>query len=243
MRKADRELGRILDRLLPNGWDKETALVITADHRGQANTHFHGTETAGAHLDNLYIGLGHTERIPSALKPLADTGLIQVASTNTLLSFWTHPMSAEQRAQFLSLLANTPGVAGVYERVAENSACRYKLQSRSPELKGRELQWAERHDLALLDSMAAESGPQFVGLLFDRHGYDVAGSHGGAQELVQRIPYIVIAPNAPKGVTDEAWVRLVDVNPIIGRFMRLPAHPGLDGNSEALDELSEREAP
>ena len=240
LRKADRELGRILDRLQAEGWARETVLVITADHGGQASSQFHGTAAAGAHLDNLYIGLGHTEKIPAALKPLAETGLIEVASTNTLLSFWTRAMSVDQRTNFLSLLSKAPGVAEVWERVEEGGAYHYRRQWRSPELKGRELDWADRHNEELLRSFAAESGPQFVGLLFDRHGYDVAGSHGGAQELVQRIPYIVIAPNLPKGVTDDAWVRLVDVNPIVGRLMGLPAHPGLDGNSEALDELEEQ---
>lgn len=232
--KADVELGRILDRLEASGQLQETAIVITADHGGQRNEHFHGRIAPNAHLDNLYYGLGHTTNVPPAVRPLIDTGLVQAASMNTSVMFWTRPMTSQQQATFAGLLEKTPGVAEVYLKGPDG---RYFRRWRSPELRGRELAWAELKHALLVDTLSGAAGPEFVGLLFDKHGYDVPGSHGGAQELVQRIPFLVIAPDLPKGVVDEAWVRLVDINPILGRLMGLPPHSGLDGSSEALDEL------
>lgn len=233
--KADLELGRILDRLEASGLDQETVLVITADHGGQHSRHFHGRTIPKAHQDNLFIGLGHTTKVPPVLKPLHETGVIEAASMNTILSFWTRPMEEGQAEEFRRLLSRTPGVCEVYSKVRRYGRTFYQLDWRSDELKGRELDWAQRHNPELVDTLASETGPDFIGLLFDRHGYDVPGSHGGAQELVQRIPYIVIAPNLRGGVRSEEWARLVDVNPIVGRVLGLPDHPGLDGSYEAIE--------
>lgn len=234
VRKADTELGRILDRLEASGLDKQTALIITADHGGQSNSHLHGRIAPAAHLDNLYYGLGHTQNPPPAVRPLVETGLVEAASMNTSLMFWTKPMSSEQRRHFTELMAETPGVAEVY-RKGEDGA--YTRGWRSPLLKGRELEWAQTHNQALVDTLAGPAGPEFVGLLFDNHGYDVPGSHGGAQELVQRIPFIAISPNLPPGTVTEYEVRLVDLNPIVGRLLGLPPHPGLDGTWKGLEGL------
>lgn len=234
-RKADIELGRILDRLERNGWDQETTILITADHGGQHSRHFHGRETAGAHQDNLMYGLGRTMNFPPAVKPLVETGLLQITSMNTILLAWTKELSPAENDLMLNTMSQTAGVCEVYRKETRYGQARYRLEHRSPKLRGRELAWAEEHHADLVDSLASDTGPQYIGLLFDRHGYDVPGSHGGAQELVQRIPYIVIAPNLKqKGVRSEDWVRLVDVNPIIGEIMGLPSHPRLDGSSEAI---------
>lgn len=234
-RKADLELGRILDRLEASGLDQETVLVITADHGGQHNRFFHGNLTAGAHQDNLFYGLGHTDKVPKAVHPLVETGLLEVTSMNTILLCWTRPTTANQSQDFVSKLSQTAGVCEVYQKVRRYGEYRYHLKFRSDKLQGKEREWAVEHNPDLVATLASETGPQYIGLLFDRHGYDVPGSHGGAQELVQRIPYIVVAPNLKKrGITAPDWVRLVDVNAIVGEVMGLEPHPRLDGSSEAV---------
>ena len=42
--------------------------------------------------------------------------------------------------------------------------------------------------------MAADDGPDVIGLLHDKTSYGVYGDHGGAQESVQRVPMVFWAP-------------------------------------------------
>ena len=231
--KADVELGRILDRLEETGLDKETVVVITADHGGQHSRHFHGSLAPGAHEDNLWYGLGHTTQVPKGIQPLVDTGRLEIASMNTIVSCWTRPMTAEQKQDFSERLSRSPGVAEVYEKEEVSGQSLYVRRFRSPKLHGPELVWAQAHHADLVDTLASSTGPNFIALLFDGHGYDVPGSHGGAQELVQRIPYIVLAPNLKQpGSVSTEWVRLVDVNPIVGEILGLNPDSRLDGTSD-----------
>lgn len=237
IRKADIELGRILDRLEATGLDSETVLLITADHGGQHSKYFHGHTYPDAHLDNLWIGLRKDENLPPSVQALAKTGVIEIASINTMMSFWTRQMSEAERVDFLDTLRSTPGVAEIYQKVRYGGQTQYQLEWQNEELRGQELQWARQLHPKLVDSLASDTGPQFLALLFDQHGYDVPGSHGGAQELVQRIPYILISPNLKcKGERSQDWARLVDVNPIIGKLLDLPDHPRLDGSYEIIEK-------
>ena len=234
-RKADLELGRLLDRLESTGLIKETAILITADHGGQHSKHFHGHTYPGAHLDNLWIGLNKDANTPPSLKSLASSGMIEIASINTIMSFWTRPLQREEAEDFIDLVSQAPGVAQIYRKTERFGEVKYRLEWQSPKLRGRELRWAQSHHPQLVDTMASETGPQFIGLLFDQHGYDVPGSHGGAQELVQRIPYIFISPNLKSpGRHSSAWTRLVDVNAILGKALELDDHERLDGSYEAV---------
>lgn len=237
LHKADRELGRILDRLEQQDLLKDTVLVITADHGGQACETLYGRQIPGRHDDDQYYGRGEnfdyaTDYYPE-LKPLVETGLLEVATMNSLLSFWTQPLDDSQKKQFGAILSRLPGIAEVYQKEPTGN---YSLAFRSSDLKGRPLAWAQRHAQTLVDTMGGDSGPDFVGMLFDGHGYALPGVHGGAQELVQRIPMIVLSPNLQRvPAHSSAWARLVDVNPIVGRIMGLPIHPGLDGDARAVE--------
>lgn len=216
VRKADLELGRILDRLETRGLEKETVILITADHGGQHSRYFHGRREPGAHLDNLMYGSGagfdRTTRYPPALDALFRSGKVQVASMNTLLLVWSAPMNETDQQEVVDILSRTAGVAEVFRKSCGGDSTSYQRVYRSPDLNGRELDWAEENNPALTMTLASETGPEFIGLLFDDHGYDVSGSHGGAQEKVQRIPYLVIAPNLKGGLVSDAKPRLVDVN-------------------------------
>ena len=236
LRKADKELGRILDRLKRSGLLSETAIVITADHGGQHSRHFHGRRVPGRHEHDGNFGKGHgfdyTTDVNPNLKPLVDSGGLLVATLDTMASFWTVPMASPRRERFVPLLNQLPGVCEVYEK---QSAGDYRRLYRHPELRGRELAWADTHHHQLVNSMGGEAGPDYVALFFDNHGYSIEGGHGGAQELGQRIPMIVISPNLVRaGAHSKAWVRLVDVNPMIARLMGLRAHAGLDGTDKAI---------
>ena len=52
------------------------------------------------------------------------------------------------------------------------------------------------HGQELVNTMAADSGPDVIGLLHDKTGYGVYGDHGGAQQSVQRVPMVFWTPDA-----------------------------------------------
>ncbi len=237
LRKADQELGRILDRLEREGLLDETVLVITADHGGQASETLYGRQVPGEHSKDQYYGRGenfdYSEDYYPGLKPLVETGLLEIATMNTMISFWTRPLNEQQRETFVSVLSRLPGISEVY---LKKSSGDYTLAFRSPKLKGAELAWVKQHNQKLVNTMGGDSGPNCVGMLFDGHGYALPGMHGGAQELVQRIPLIVVSPNLGRvPAHSKAWARLVDINPMVGRLMGLPGHPRLDGKPDPIE--------
>ena len=236
LRLADKELGRILTRLERDDMLEETVLVITADHGGQRNSVFHGRLGSSSHRDDSYVGKGSnfdfTLNPNPVFEPLFSSGKLQAMALDTVILLWSDQMNENERSQFAAEVSRLPGVAEVYSKTLEGN---YRRAYRSDELKGRELAWAQAHNQALANTLSGPGAPDFVAPLFDNNGYGLIGAHGGAQELVQRIPYIVLSPNlVRKGSRSQAWVRLVDVNPIIGEAMGLTKPSGLDGSSEAL---------
>lgn len=244
-RKADYELGRILDRLQAKHLLKETVIVITADHGGQKNSTFYGRNRPGLYKEDMYYAkdtdLGFEYDFHPVIKPFLKNDMLEAMSMDTVALFWTRELNAEEEADFREHFRAIPGVCEAYRKLQRpDGSYHYERFFRSPDLKGRELEWAKAHNPTLVDSMASASGPEFVGLLFDNTGYGLIGAHGGAQELVQRIPMLVIAPQLQPAQTSRQWVRLVDVNPIVGNLMHLKSQPDLDGRANALDSLKYR---
>jgi hypothetical protein len=60
--------------------------------------------------------------------------------------------------------------------------------------------------------MAGPAAPDLVGLLADGFGFGRIGDHGGAQELVQRIPMIIRVPGEAGSKQSQA-LRLMDLAP------------------------------
>lgn len=239
LRKADRELGRILDRLQEQGKLDNTIIVITADHGGQFARHYQGRNRVGKHRHDSYYGQGANysfmEDPHPAIVPLIETGKLQAATMHTMQLFWTHSMTADEKKNFVRLISEIPSISEVFQKVKEGQEYRYESVFQSPKLKGRELSWAQKHSEDLANTMCNVSAPEFLATLRDGYGYSLIGSHGGAQELVQRIPMIVISPNLVRaGSHSKAWVRLVDVNPMIGEAMGLQPRSDLDGTSKHL---------
>ena len=57
------------------------------------------------------------------------------------------------------------------------------------------------HGQELVNTMAADSGPDVIGLLHDKTGYGVYGDHAGAQQSVQRVPMVFWASRPACGTT------------------------------------------
>ena len=239
LHKADLELGRILDRLEQRGLLAETAIVITADHGGQRNAHFLGRFRPGKHKEDSFYGKGpnfdFSKEPTPQLKPLIATGFLEAVSMDTILMLWTKELPSTHRREFIRRLSLVSGVAEIHEKVQQSTGWSYRRVFRSSRLQGRALEWAAEHHHDLADSAASLQGPDYIAMLFDDHGYAMIGTHGGAQELVQRIPYILLAPGLKStGGRSSAWVRLVDVNAILGEILQLEPHSELDGTAEAI---------
>jgi hypothetical protein len=244
LHKADRELGRILDRLDSRGLLDETVIFITADHGGQNSSKFLGRFRPGKHQADSYYGkaanFDFTDDPPPVLAPLLKTGKLQAAAMDTLFLLWAEDLTDDELKIFEKEIPQIPGVSEAYRLVLKNRQYSYERFYRSPQLKKRELQWANQHHEKLANSLAADSGPEFVATLFDNTGYAMIGAHGGAQELVQRIPMIVISPNLVRtGSRSKAWMRLVDVNPVMGKLMGLPDRDDLDGTALPVEPFIE----
>ena len=72
--------------------------------------------------------------------------------------------------------------------------------------------------------MAGPAAPDLVGLLADGFGFGRIGDHGGAQELVQRIPMIIRVPGE-RASSRPAPLRLMDLAPEISKILGLKPAP------------------
>jgi arylsulfatase A-like enzyme len=85
--------------------------------------------------------------------------------------------------------------------------------------------------------MAADNGPDIVGLLHDKTSYGVFGDHGGAQETVQRVPVVFWSPGLARhhdnGSEHEPF-QTADIMPTILRAMEIPLTAPVDGKARSL---------
>jgi arylsulfatase A-like enzyme len=96
-----------------------------------------------------------------------------------------------------------------------------------------EKDWWKAHGQQIVDTMAADDGPDVIGLLHDRTSYGVYGDHGGAQESVQRVPMVFWTPGMRASTTDESF-RTPDVMPTILAAMGISPTSATDGRPHAL---------
>ena len=93
--------------------------------------------------------------------------------------------------------------------------------------------WFARNAQELVDTQAADYGPDLVATLPDNTTYSVAGDHGGIQRAAQQIP-IVFAGAGLSGRDVWAPVRSVDIMPTILKAMGIPATSPMDGVAYSL---------
>jgi hypothetical protein len=238
---ADLALETILKTLEEKGQLEETILVITADHGGQANKFFHGLKKPGLGTNYLFYARTQNKEnieIPQSLAPLFRNKTIDGISHDSALKIWTKKLNRLQLSKLAGEVSQLPGVAEVYSLQKTGNDYHYIRTSRSLNLKGKELEWANKHNNDLLESFAVRGGPNIVALLFDGHGYGFYGDHGGTQEWVQRVPLIIRAPNIlpeKRGTTLPQEARLVDINPMVSRLLGLPLPKKLDGSAAAIE--------
>jgi type I phosphodiesterase/nucleotide pyrophosphatase len=242
-KNADAQVGRIVDALDAKGLLDDTLVVITADHAAQTGRRFHGVlapgvtnplcspPSTGIRSDcNWYFGNDADEvyRDPSeAVAELRDAlgGNLAFSYQDSQIGAWLNDTSPGKKRQAAAAVLDMPDVVASYQiNTAQND---YRLYGTNP-MTSAERSWFLRHADELVDTMAAPNGPDVVGLTGTDVTYGVVGDHGGANQLVQRIPMVFYGAGVGSKDSDQE-MRLVDVMPTILKTM------GIQYNAKSLD--------
>ena len=229
---ADAQVGRIMDALEDSGELDSTLVVLTADHGSVAGEHFHGDYEPAADYGyyNWYYGDPENDvfynQPQEALQPLVDTGNIGLSYSDSSLNVWLKDQSPARVAEAAAIMETLPDVTAVWRRDGDHftrvSGIRWDL------MHGAEKLWFARKARELVDTQAADYGPDLVATLPDDTTYSVAGDHGGIQRASQQIP-IVFAGGGLSHKDLRAEVRAVDIMPTILRQLGIPPTYPMDG--------------
>ncbi|MEQ1878801.1 MAG: alkaline phosphatase family protein [Bdellovibrionia bacterium] len=197
---ADEQFGRIFDDLKKRKLLERTMIVITADHGVQSATTLPVEERR-----KIIAGINRS-------------GKIRASKFDTAIRLWLSDYSKENRDAVLKALKAVPGAVQVFELDDGKSA--YKMihenfAGQTEKFKG----WSLKHNPSLVNTVAAETGPDYVVALGENVGLsDAQGDHGGVQENVQRVPIIIYTPGAKAG-SDPKELRHVDIKEIVMKTM------------------------
>jgi type I phosphodiesterase/nucleotide pyrophosphatase len=221
---ADDQLGRLLEALKRRNLLDRTLIVVTADHGGQQNRFYLG--------NNKYQSCCPLENSESRVEPpywiehLLQIGKLQTSYQDTSLKIWLADVSEGNEKRVISGMADISGMTEVYALRASNGSWRYeRVFSRLEQQTPRYRAWAASHSAELMDTMASDGAPNLVGLLADGFGFGRIGDHGGAQEMVQRIPLMIRVPGETGTVRPEP-LRIADIEAQITKLMQLDPGPG-----------------
>ena len=226
LRIADEQLGRMLAALEARGLTDRTLVIVTADHGGQKNESYlgnNGDQTCCA-LENVSGAVKTPPYWLEHLNALAPAKL-RTAYAATSLTLWLADRSAAVEATITRGLQDVSGITEIYALRRTAGAYRYEqVFSALDRQPARFRNWAQRHSAELMATMAGPAAPDLVGLLADGFGFGRIGDHGGAQELVQRIPMIIRVPGEA-GSRRPTPLRLMDLAPEITKILGLKPAP------------------
>jgi hypothetical protein len=250
-KNADKQVGRIVDALKASRLLDDTLIVITADHAAQTGRPFEGVLAPGVENPactppsngirsdcNWYFGKETVEsedyRDPSpAVAQLRDAlaGNLDFSYQDGHVAAWLKDNSPARKREAAAAVLRMPGVIASYHTNAAQDD--YRLFGTN-QMGHRERSWFVKHGQQLVDTMAAPSGPDVVGLVATDVTYGVIGDHGGHNKLIQNIPMVFYGPGiGSKDPHNE--MRLVDVMPTILKTMGIGFNPAdLDGNAVTL---------
>ena len=229
-RVADRQVGRLVDKLEALGQLDETLIVLTTDHGALWSQHYYGVDAAGQGNYNWYYGTDEDEDYTDpqpALQPLLDTGNVEASMQDSAIRTWLQDRSLASKEQAADVMAKLPGVIASFYRTGSDYTMRWRINRTF--LSRGEYRWFTRHAQEIVNTEAAKYGPDVIGLLHDRSSYGVAGDHGGAQRSVQRIPIVFYGAGATAGSTPSAQLRSVDIMPTVLKAMGIARTHRTDG--------------
>jgi hypothetical protein len=237
---ADAQVGRIMDALEESGELASTLVVLTSDHGSvaAADGHWHGdfepVDDYGYY--NWYYGDPANDifydQPQEALQPLVDTGNVGLSYSDSSLNVWLKDRAPASVAEAAAVLETLPDVTAVWRRDGDHfdrvSPIRWDRMT-----SGAEKAWFARKAQELVDTQAADYGPDLVATLPDHTTYSVLGDHGGIQRASQQVP-IVFAGADLSGTDLRAEVRSVDIMPTILQAMGIEPTHAMDGTAHDL---------
>ncbi len=237
---ADAQVGRIMDALEDSGELDSTLVVLTADHGSvaAADGHWHGDfEPVNDYgYYNWYYGDPENDDFydqpQDALQPLVDTGNVGFSYSDSSLNVWLTDQSPAAVRETVAVMRTLPDVTAVWQRRGDRfdrvTPVRWdRMRS------GGEKSWFARRAQELIDTQAADYGPDLVATLPDDTTYSVLGDHGGIQRSTQQIP-IVFAGADLSSKDLRAPVRSVDIMPTVLRVMGISPTHTMDGTAYSL---------
>jgi hypothetical protein len=231
-RIADQQVGRMMSELGSRGLLDETLVVLTTDHAQQQAKRLLGTNAPGRANNNWYYGTDADESYvlpqPEIQRLIDGTGQnVEMSMQDSAIRTWLKDRSPAAMRQAADVMATLDSVRASYVRVGDH----YQLRQQAPRsaFTAAEWEWYVDHAQEIVDTEAADYGPDVIGLLANDTSYGVAGDHGGAQEPVQRIPIIFRGAGVKAGHAPGTPLRSVDILPTILRELRVPQTHAMDG--------------
>lgn len=237
---ADAQVGRIIQALEDSGELDSTLVVLTADHGSvaAAEGHWHGDfEPVNDYgYYNWYYGDPENDvaydQPQAALQPLVDTGKVGFSYSDSSLNVWLNDQSPAAVKQVAAVMKGLPDVTAVWRRHGDHfdrvTPVRWdRMGSRG------EKAWFARKARELVNTQAADYGPDLVATLPDNTTYSVLGDHGGIQRSTQQIP-IVFAGAGLSSRDLKAEVNSIDIMPTILRTLGISPTYRMDGKAYQL---------
>jgi hypothetical protein len=231
---ADEQVGRVVAKLRADGLLDDTLIVLTTDHAQQTSAEFFGVDGPGRGNFNWYYGTDADEAYlspqPEISRLIDETGdNVEMSMQDSAIRTWLKDRSTSAKQQAADVMSTLGGVRASFYRDGDH----YVLRHRAPrsEFSREELQWFDAHAQEIVDTEAADYGPDVIGLLGDGVGYGVKGDHGGAQESVQRIPIVFYGASVRPGTSPGGAIRSVDILPTVLSELGIRASRRMDGRA------------
>ena len=235
-RVADEQVGRVVQRLKDDGLLDETLIVLTTDHAQQTSRFFFGDNEPGEGNFNWYYGADADETYldpqPEIQRLIDETGNVEMSMQDSAIRTWLVDRSRTAKRDAARVMATLGGVRATYILDGNH----YDLVWNAPRSRWTKSEWAwwRKHGQEIVNTAAADYGPDVIGLLRDDASYGVAGDHGGAQEKVQRIPIVFSGPGVRPNSKPGSAIRSVDIMPTVLRAMGIPETYPTDGRAYPL---------
>ena len=246
---ADVQLGKMLDaiRAVDAAKGGKTMVVLTADHGATYGKKFYGKKTLEAGNSNWYYAppdlgvwdagtagvldkVSYSSPSPDIAALNAD-GNVQFSYQSTAIEAWLIDRSTTAKKAKAKQMLKLPGVIATYWKNEAGDA--FRLHGTNS-MTSSEKAWWKSHGQQIVDTMAADDGPDVIGLLHDKTSYGAYGDHGGAQESVQRVPMVFSVPGTKANSTGGTF-RTPDVMPTILKTMGISLTTPTDGKPRPLD--------
>ncbi len=149
-----------------------------------------------------------------------------------MLRVWLKDQSPAKVAEAADVMEGLADVTAVWRRDGD----RYERVSKirwDRMYSGGERAWFARKAQELVDTEAADYGPDLIATLPDDTTYSVLGDHGGIQRTTQRVP-IVFAGSYLSHRDLDAEVTSIDIMPTILRAMGIVPTFTMDGTAYPL---------